>query len=507
MVVSNQVFNTSNYISLFTLFDLMLFNIPENQSSIIKVIGVGGGGSNAVSYMYKQGIVGVDFAICNTDNQAMDMSTVPVKIQLGMSLTEGRGAGSKPNVGRECCLESLDEVRSFFSHNTKMLFVTAGMGGGTGTGAAPVIAKAAREMDILTVAIVTMPFTFEGRRRMQQAMEGLAELKKNVDTIIVISNDKLRKIFGNLTLTNAFSQADEILTTAAKGIAEIITVPGYVNVDFEDVNTVMRESGVAVMGTAAVEGDDRARRAVEAALQSPLLEDSEIKGAKHILLNISSGSREVTMDEIFEINEYIQEEAGQGTDLIWGNCYDESLGEKLSVTVIATGFNSGKKETQTRTSSESLPVKEETKSNQTEKNIRVNLDDDDDFVNRSKSNNSFVDNNFKNNQKESSYIQQPKSSQNKQSFFKEDEKRKDEPKKVVNETLEERNRRLKNLNLKLDNPELINEMENQPAYLRKGLKLDDVEHSSEKKLSNWVLTDDNEPEIRDSNSYLHDNVD
>jgi cell division protein FtsZ len=480
----------------------MLFNIPENQSSIIKVIGVGGGGSNAVSYMYKQGIVGVDFAICNTDNQAMDMSPIPVKIQLGMSLTEGRGAGSKPNVGRECCLESLDEVKSFFSHNTKMLFVTAGMGGGTGTGAAPVIAKAAREMDILTVAIVTMPFTFEGRRRMQQAMEGLAELKKNVDTIIVISNDKLRKIFGNLTLTNAFSQADEILTTAAKGIAEIITVPGYVNVDFEDVNTVMRESGVAVMGTAAVEGDDRARRAVEAALQSPLLEDSEIKGAKHILLNISSGNREVTMDEIFEITEYVQEEAGQGTDLIWGNCYDETLGDKLSVTVIATGFNSGKKESNIRTSSESLPVKEELKvQNHTEKTVRVNLDDDDDFKNKTASKNSFADN------RKETYIQQPKIKENKDTYYKEEERRKEEPKKVFNETLEERNSRLKNLNLKLDNPELINEMENQPAYLRKGLKLDEVEHSSEKKLSNWVLTDDNEPEIKDSNSYLHDNVD
>lgn len=489
----------------------MLFNIPENEASIIKVIGVGGGGSNAVNYMYKQGIVGVDFAICNTDNQAMATSPVPTKIQLGMSLTEGRGAGSKPNVGRECCLESLDEVKAFFSGGTKMLFVTAGMGGGTGTGAAPVIAKAAREMDILTVAIVTMPFTFEGRRRMQQAMEGLAELKKNVDTLIVISNDKLRKIFGNLTITNAFSQADEILTTAAKGIAEIITVPGYVNVDFEDVNTVMRDSGVAVMGTAAIEGEDRARRAVEAALQSPLLEDSDIKGAKHILLNITSGTREVTMDEIFEITEYVQEEAGHGTDLIWGNCYDESLGEKLSVTVIATGFAGSKKEMQARTAAETNNSgdKEKKVIPQTEKQVRIGLDDDDEPKNTGKGSNYYYDLEDSNNaKKKETFNPQPKlMNENTKPFVKEGPKKKEEPKVLIKETLEERKQRLKNLSLKLDNPEIINELENQPAYLRKGLKLDDVEHSSEKNMSRWVLTDDEEPEIKDSNSYLHDNVD
>ena len=470
----------------------MLFNIPENDSSIIKVIGVGGGGSNAVSYMYKQGIVGVDFAICNTDNQAMAQSAVPVKIQLGMSLTEGRGAGSKPNVGRECCLESLDEVRSFFAENTKMLFVTAGMGGGTGTGAAPVIAKAAREMDILTVAIVTMPFTFEGRRRSQQALEGLAELKKNVDTLIVISNDKLRKIFGNLTITNAFAQADEILTTAAKGIAEIITVPGYVNVDFEDVNTVMRDSGVAVMGTAAVEGEDRAIRAVEAALQSPLLEDSDIKGAKHILLNISSGAREVTMDEIFEITEYVQEEAGQGTDLIWGNCFDESLGEKLSVTVIATGFNSGKKDGQIRTASNELGNSSNDKKvgPPTEKQqVRVDLDDDDDYSGYGKNSHAKLDLNAGLNKEQNKSFNENSEPYTKQEANKEVE------------------RKQKTASYKLDSPELISELENQPAYLRKGLKLDNVEHSSEKNLSRWVISDDNAPEIKDTNSYLHDNVD
>jgi cell division protein FtsZ len=467
----------------------MQFNIPEDTESIIKVIGVGGGGSNAVSYMYEQGIVGVDFAICNTDNQAMNQSPVPVKIQLGPSLTEGRGAGSKPVVGRESCLESLDDVKRFFDVNTKMLFVTAGMGGGTGTGAAPVIAKAAREMDILTVAIVTVPFTFEGRRRTSQAMDGLEELKKNVDTLIVISNDKLRKIFGNLTLANAFARADDILTTAAKGIAEIITVPGYVNVDFEDVNTVMRDSGVAVMGTASMEGEDRARKAVEAALQSPLLEDSEIKGAKHILLNISSGTREVTMDEVFEITEYVQEEAGYGTDLIWGNCYDESLGEKLSVTVIATGFNTNKAETEMRQQKEQPVVKKEPKQ------VRVSLEEDDDLKG-----NEYL--NLKNKKKEA-LKEEPKKyliENNTEPYVKEENL-------VKKETTEERKDRLKNINLKLDDPEIINELENQPAYLRKGVQLDRVEHSSEKKHSTWTLGDEDEPEIKDSNSYLHDNVD
>ena len=316
----------------------MHFDLPKEEASIIKVIGVGGGGSNAVNQMFQQGIVGVDFAICNTDSQAMEKSPVTKRIHLGPELTEGRGAGSKPMIGRQACLESIEEVKLFLADNTKMLFVTAGMGGGTGTGAAPIIAKAAQEMDILTVGIVTLPFTFEGRQRTSQGVEGLEELKKNVDTLIVISNDKLREIHGNLSLRQAFAEADSILSTAAKGIAEIITVAGYVNVDFEDVNTVMRDSGVAIMGTSSAEGEDRAKRAIDEALNSPLLEDNDIRGAKHILLNITSGSKEVTMDEIFEITEFVQEEAGFGTNLIWGNCHDENLGESISVTIIATGF-------------------------------------------------------------------------------------------------------------------------------------------------------------------------
>ena len=311
----------------------------NDEPSIIKVIGVGGGGSNAVNHMFKKGIEGVDFAVCNTDNQALNLSPVPVRIQLGPGLTEGRGAGSKPQIGKQACIESIDDIKKFLENDTKMLFVTAGMGGGTGTGAAPVIAKVAQEMDILTVGIVSLPFAFEGNKRITQGHEGLEELKRNVDTLIVISNDKMRSIHGDLGMSEAFSKADDILAVAAKGIAEIITVAGYINVDFEDVNTVMRNSGVAIMGTAMAEGDDRAKKAVDMALTSPLLEENNIYGAKHILLNITSGTREVTMDEITQITDFVNTEAGVDSNLIWGNCFDESLGEKISVTVIATGFD------------------------------------------------------------------------------------------------------------------------------------------------------------------------
>ncbi len=321
----------------------MKFDISRNKSSIIKVIGVGGGGGNAVNYMYKQGIIGVDFAICNTDNQALENSPVPIKVALGPSLTEGRGAGSKPEVGKEACIESIDDIRTFLNDGTKMLFITAGLGGGTGTGAAPIIAKASKEMGILTVAIVTTPFTFEGARRHKHALEGLESLKKNVDAYLVISNDKIRMMYGNLELSKAFSNADDVLNTAAKAIAEIITVAGYINVDFEDVNYVLRESGIALMGCGIAEGPDRARKAIEQALASPLLEDNDIIGAKNLLLNISSGTKEVSMDEVNEIMEYVQHQAGRGTDIIWGNCTDPNMGDQLSITIIAAGFDTSRK--------------------------------------------------------------------------------------------------------------------------------------------------------------------
>lgn len=314
------------------------FEMLKEQSSIIKVIGVGGGGGNAVNHMYKQGISGVDFIICNTDAQALELSPIPNKVQLGASLTEGMGAGADPSVGENSAVESIEDIKRMLGTNTKMLFITAGMGGGTGTGASPVLAKAAKELGILTVAIVTTPFTFEGKRRRMQADEGLSELKKYVDSYLVISNDRLREIFGNLTMTAAFAKADDILTTAAKGIAEIITIPGYVNVDFKDVRTVMNDSGVAIMGNYTAAGENRALEAVEGALASPLLKDNEIEGARYILLNITSGITEVTMDEVAVITDYIQEKAGLSADLIWGNCIDESLEDQLSVTIIATGF-------------------------------------------------------------------------------------------------------------------------------------------------------------------------
>ena len=310
------------------------------RSSIIKVVGVGGGGCNAVNHMHSQGIQGVDFVVCNADTQSLEASPVMNKIQLGAGLTDGLGAGNDPIAGKNAALESIDDIKEMFENNTKMIFITAGMGGGTGTGAAPVIAQVAREMGILTVGIVTIPFSFEGRKRKIQAQEGIAELKEHVDSLIIICNDKLREIFGNLKLSDAFARADNVLTTAAKGIAEIITVTGYVNVDFEDVKTVMKESGVAIMGTGISEGENRALKASEMALNSPLLNDNNIKGAKNILLYISSGSDEIAMDELAEITDYIQDAAGVETNIIWGNSLDESLGNKISVILVAAGFDS-----------------------------------------------------------------------------------------------------------------------------------------------------------------------
>jgi cell division protein FtsZ len=319
---------------------IMEFDIPRETGSIIKVIGVGGGGSNAVNHMYNQGIVGVDFIVCNTDRQALDISPVPFKVQLGPALTEGRGAGMLPEVGMQAAIENIEEIRELLSKNTKMVFVTAGMGGGTGTGAAPVIAQVAKDLGILTVGIVTVPFNFEGRKRRQQAEEGLERMRQNVDTLLIINNERLREFGKNMSLTDAFSHADNILTVAAKGIAEVISVTGIINVDFNDVNTVLRNSGQAIMGSAIAEGEDRAIVAVKSALTSPLLNDNDINGARYVLLNITYGSKEVMMDEITEITDYIQDAAGATADVIWGHGFDASLGEKLSITLIATGFSS-----------------------------------------------------------------------------------------------------------------------------------------------------------------------
>lgn len=320
--------------------EMIKFDMPKNQSSIIKVIGVGGGGSNAVNHMFRQGIKGVDFIICNTDAQAMEASPVPVRIQLG---EKGLGAGSIPSVGKESACQKTDLIREILEKNTQMIFITAGMGGGTGTGAAPVIASIARELGILTVGIVTLPFTFEGKKRKQQAEEGILELRKYVDTLLIICNDKLREQYGDLKLSEAFNKADDVLTTAARGIAEIITVTGYINVDFEDVRTVMQNSGKAIMGCAQAEGENRALEAVRNALSSPLLNDNEIEGASNVLLYITSGQEEISMDEVTEITDYIQKEAKAQAEIIWGNGYDDSLGKNISITLIATGFDAERK--------------------------------------------------------------------------------------------------------------------------------------------------------------------
>ena len=324
---------------MYNMPEILKFDLPKNQSSIIKVIGVGGGGSNAVTHMYNQGIVGVDFIICNTDAQAMESSPVPTKIQLGANLTSGLGAGAVPSVGRNAALENADDIKAILDKGTKMLFITAGLGGGTGTGAAPVIAQISKELDILTVGIVTIPFAFEGRKRKQYAEEGLQQLKKHVDSLLIISNDKLRELCGDLRLTAAFKKADNVLTTAARGIAEIITVTGHINVDFEDVKTVMKNSGVAILGTGVAGGESRASRAVEEALSSPLLDNNDIEGASNLLLYISSGTDEITMDEVTEITDFIQAKTKSSAEVIWGTGIDEALAENISVTIIATGFD------------------------------------------------------------------------------------------------------------------------------------------------------------------------
>ena len=476
----------------------MLFDIPKQEKSIIKVLGVGGGGSNAVTYMYKQGITGVDFAICNTDNQAMESSPVPVKIRLGPELTGGRGAGSRPQMGKQACIESIDDIRQFILDGTKMLFVTAGLGGGTGTGAAPIIAKAAREADILTVGIVTLPFTFEGSRRKRQALEGLEEIKSNVDALIVISNDKLRDLHGDLRLSEAFSKADNILTTAARGIAEIITMEGYVNVDFEDVNTVMRDSGVAIMGTASFEGDNRAKKAVQAALNSPLLEDNDIRGAQHILLNITSGRVEVTMDEVFEITEYVQAEAGYGTDLIWGNCHDESLGEKLSVTLIATGF-------------EQSLMREDKLGGQ---KIMVGIDED-----MGMNSKTISDDNFEiTNERvvdldpvivaKETPVEKTKHNYNEPYVRSDEAEKREEIRRSLREKEAQRSREdVPSMNVnpsRMQNSEWIAEMTKVPAFARRKIQLDDVTPSSELKMSRLTVTDDEGDDVIRGNTYLYD---
>ena len=548
---------------------MMRFDMPKEQSSIIKVIGVGGGGSNAVNHMYRQGIKGVDFIVCNTDHQALDISPVPTKIPLGQSLTEGRGAGSIPEIGKNAAIENLDEIKDILAKNTKMIFVTAGMGGGTGTGAAPVIAQTARDMGILTVGIITVPFTFEGRKRRTQAEDGIEQMRDAVDTLLVINNDKLREMFGNLSLVNAFEQADDVLAIAAKGIAEVISVTGQINVDFNDVNTVMKDSGVAIMGSAEAEGDDRATKCVEQALSSPLLNDNNIEGATYVLLNITYGDKAVLMDEISDITDYIQEEAGSTADVIWGHGHDETLGEKLCVTIIATGFKTtphtglsfkapkkkrmnleDERPTEITQEIES-PVGEETNitvdkepkpvedvDETTTKKYFLEEEEVDHSIAEEKENSQILTESNtdyiaptpspeleKNDGKirfllEDDEVEDEvsekeielKVNQNTEesiSFQSQEENKLNEAKEIIDERLE----RIKKATQKLRSPLGLNEMENVPAYKRRNIELDDVNPSSESEVSKytlWESEDDNGEKrtgLSDNNSFLHDNVD
>lgn len=526
----------------------MEFDMPKDQSSIIKVIGVGGGGSNAVNHMYNQGIKGVDFIICNTDRQALDISPVPFKMQLGPSLTEGRGAGSIPEIGMNAAIENIDDIKETLEKNAKMVFVTAGMGGGTGTGAAPVIAKAARELGILTVGIVTVPFNFEGRKRRQQAEEGLENMRESVDTLLVINNERLREISGNLTLGNAFAQADDVLATAAKGIAEVISVTGAINVDFNDVNTVMKDSGVAIMGSAQAEGEDRAIKAVQDAMTSPLLNDNDIAGAKYVLLNITYGDKEVLMDEISDITDYIQDEAGSTADVIWGHGYDETLGDSLSVTLIATGFKQSPV-----TGFEKAP----------EKNVQV-LEDDNKKEIKEPLSKATAENTYEEKTEDEPYIKsesdeeenkedspstmnwevrtanpettnESTSSEEKEAsteteekevkrYFLDDDMEENTPSNsadsVSNSTeltqeeqqrrAQERMNRIQEYASHLKSAEGLNELEKEPAFKRRKINLEDEPHSSEDNISRYEVgedKDDNKTTLRGTNSFLHDNVD
>ncbi len=474
------------------------FDYPANDTSIIKVIGVGGGGSNAVNHMFRQGIRGVEFYVANTDIQALQMSPIPNKIQIGINSTKGLGAGANPERGKTAAMENKDEIRSILANNTKMVFITAGMGGGTGTGAAPVIASIAKEMGILTVGIVTFPFGFEGKPKYKRAEEGLAELRANCDAVIVILNNRLKEIYGNTSVKEAFNQADEVLTKGAKSIAEIITVSGLVNVDFEDVKTVLKDSGAAVMGSATIEGDNRAKRAVELAINSPLLNDTDIFGARHILVSITVADLDnFKMTELEEINEYVQEKAGEEAEIILGQAIDETLGEAITVTIIATGFE-GKRSIEQKKIMYDLPSHKIL----TPK-IKLELEDGMDFFDRG-------DEDIKPVKKE---VVMPMKKPEKVIFqletddYRSLKEYEDAKKKAdIDVSIQIRKEQLHSLRTfsELSNEE-FNEKKEIPAYLRKKVELKETPHSSENNLSRLKIGEDNS--VLGGNKFLHDNVD
>lgn len=482
------------------------FDNPKNKTSIIKVIGVGGGGSNAVNHMYSKGIEGVDFIVCNTDEQALETSIVPIKVRLGPNKTNGLGAGNKPEVGRDATIESIEEIKHILSNNTKMLFITAGMGGGTGTGGAPEIARIAKELGILTVGIITTPFSFEGKRRMNQAQKGVEEFRKSVDTLVIISNDRLREMYGDLKISDAFAKADDVLTTAAKGIAEIITIPGYVNVDFQDVNTVMREGGVAIMGIGISEGENRAVKAAQSAINTPLLNNGHMDGARNVLLNITSGSNEVTMDEIGLVTDFVQESIGYDCEIIWGNCSDDNLGDKLSITIIATGFENLEQDEITQFSGGGKIVHklEDT-------NLVIGAKDA--TANSKKANTVELElNPLQFQQKELAteeveeekmqLIEKPIASSTATGEL--DDEVSDEL-KALKKNIEVK-KRLRNLSLKLSTPRNITEMEKQPAYKRRNVELTDAVPSDESHHSEYSVGkdfEDDKNKLKKKNLFLH----
>lgn len=460
-----------------------IVDLPKEKSSIIKVIGVGGGGGNAVNFMFTEGINGVDFIICNTDQQVLESSPIPNKIRIGDNLTEGRGAGSNPEVGKLAAEESLAEIIEALGVNTQMVFVTAGMGGGTGTGAAPVIAKAAKDLGILTVGIVTTPFIFEGTKRKLAAEKGIEELREQVDSLLIISNDRIKDMYGNLPISKAFHYADNVLSTAAKGIAEIITIAGSINVDFEDVKTAMKNSGVSILGNGLAEGQDRAKRAAELALNSPLLNDNKILGANDLLVNISYGAEEASMDEYALINEYLQSEAGMDANLKCGLCYDESLVNKISVTVIATGFSRKENKMKNLAQEETENILDDNifEEFNPEHEIEGSADEEAEAAQERRQTSIF------------DYIENPTKKPRVDS---------------KNQELIDRITHLRRLKEKASKVEESDELD-EPAYKRRGVALDEIPHSSEPGVSRFSLIDepDKKPEIRANNSFLHDNVD
>lgn len=494
--------------------NLFTFDIPANQKSIIKVIGVGGGGSNAVNYMHSRGIKDVEFIVCNTDVQALKSSPVTNRLAIGTNLTGGLGAGTKPETGRQAAIEDKENIREALT-NTKMLFVTAGMGGGTGTGAAPVIAKIAREMDILTVGIVTIPFHFEGKRKVDIAQQGIAEMKQFCDTVIVICNDKIREMFGNLSMQQAFYQADDILATAAKSIAEIITMAGYLNIDFADVEMVMKEAGTAVMGSGIGKGDNRGMKAAEMALNSPLLNNTSIRGAKRILVSIMSADPDsITMDEFGDINDYFQTMAGEDAVLKSGICNDSGLEDNIRVTVIATGFEGLE---------DNEPINQRTVIDlETNKTLSFYNQNTYKFEPTNEGKPTYQPENKIVEQKvfpekTPTEIQQariifeidgqPQSSnfQNTLESKSEAERQNEERRQFLNKQAEDRINRLKNLGSSYMMPNEFKEKLEIPAFMRKNVSLQDVPHSSERNISRLYLNDDNE--MLGNNKFLHDNVD